>query len=194
MKRQDLTELHYIVAIENVPSILEHGILSNIQASRLPHQSVAMQAMQDRRAKKTVPGGRKLHSYANLYICGRNPMLYLRQAKEVCVLAVSPDVLDLDRVVVADGNAGGDYCRFADGASGLRIVDEERTFAEYWTDSDQLEYWRKKTAKCAEVLVPDRVDPHYLLHAYVRNEAMKAKLEDLGVDLPIRIDRNLFFG
>lgn len=194
MKRQDLSELHYIVAIENVLSIVENGILSHKRAARLPHRSVAMRKMQDRRAEKIVPGGRPLHEYANLYFHARNPMLSKRRHEEVAVLAVQVDVLDLPRVVISDSNAASKYVRFAPAPDGLRIVIRSMTYAEDWRDSDQIQEWRNKAAKCAEVLVPDRVDPRYLLHAYVRNDEMKAKLEGLGVDLPIRIDRHLFFG
>ena len=66
MKRGELTELHYIPPIANTSSILRQGILSHNRAKRMQHQSVAMNVIQDRRARVTVPGGRKLHEYANL--------------------------------------------------------------------------------------------------------------------------------
>ena len=51
MQRHELEELHYITPICNIPSILRHGILSHVRAARLLHQSVAMQVIQDRRAR-----------------------------------------------------------------------------------------------------------------------------------------------
>jgi hypothetical protein len=48
MKRSDITELHYIAPIENVPSILKHGILSHNQAKKIDHDSVAMREIQER--------------------------------------------------------------------------------------------------------------------------------------------------
>ena len=107
MRREDLDELHYITAMENLPSIMTLGILSHRRAQKLPHMSVAMKEIQDRRAKVTVPGGRPLHDYANLYICARNPMMYLRHGAHLtlCVLRISTSVLDLPAVVVTDGNA-----------------------------------------------------------------------------------------
>jgi len=114
VRREELSELHYIAHMSNVASILGQGILSNRRASQVGHTSVAMQAVQDRRAKVVVPGGRKLHDYANLYVCARNPMLYKRQGQhaDLCVLQVSTDVLDLLGVVVTDANASSDYVRF----------------------------------------------------------------------------------
>jgi len=193
MERSDLAELHYITPICNVPSILRYGILSNARAARTQHASVAMHAVQDRRARVMVPGGRRLHEYVNLYICARNPMLYVRRHHAVCVLTVSTGVLDLADVVITDSNASSDYVRFAAAPAGLRIVDRDRTFAEYWTDNDQIEEWRKKAAKCAEVLVPDRVEARFIRGAYVSSEQARAELEALNTGLTVTVNPHLFF-
>jgi hypothetical protein len=195
MEREDLEELHYITLICNVPSIMQHGILSHVRAERLRHQSVAMQEMQDRRAQVRVPGGRRLHEYANLYICGRNPMLYKRldQREQICVLAVSTDVLGLPDVVITDRNAGADFPQFRPAPDGLAIVDRAKTFADDWRHPNQIEYWQRKSAKCAEVLVPDQVDPRFVRGARVSCEEAKASLEALNTGLAVRIDRHLFF-
>ena len=195
MERHELRELHYITPIRNVPSIEHHGILSHVLAGRLRHESIAMQEMQDRRAAVRVPGGRALHEYANLYICGRNPMLYKRrdQHRQVCVLSVSVDILDLPGVVIADRNAASEYAQFRPARDGLRIVDRELTFAEDWTSPDPIEYWRAKAAKCAEVLVPDRVESRFVRGVYVSCDSAKADLEARCAGLPVRTNRHLFF-
>ncbi len=195
MERHELTELHYITPISNVPSILARGILSHNLARRVPHESVAMNEIQGRRAKVTVPGGRKLHDYVNLYICARNPMMYKRQTqyKELCVLGISPDVIDLQGVVVCDRNASSKYAIFKAAPGGLDIVNKEWTFAEYWTDPDDVTQWQKKAAKCAEVLVPDKVDPAYITGVYVACLEAKAALEGLVRGITIEINGYLFF-
>ena len=195
MERHELEELHYITPICNIPSILRHGILSHTCAQRVGHQSVAMEDMQRRRALVRVPGGRGLHEYANLYICGRNPMLYKRsdQRREICVLSVSTDVLDLPEVVITDRNAGSDYVQFRPAPDGLAIVDRQLTFAAYWTSPEQIDYWRRKAAKCAEVLVPDRVEPRFVRGIYVSCEKVKNQVEAFEAGLPVQIDRHLFF-
>jgi hypothetical protein len=194
MERHELRELHYITPIGNAPSILQHGLLSHVRAAKVPHTSVAMTEIQDRRAQVRVPGCRKLHDYVNLYICGRNPMLYkrLNQREQLCVFSVSPDVLDLPGVVISDGNASGNYVRFAAGPGGLEIVNRDLTFAYNWTDPDQIQYFRKKAAKCAEVLVPDRVHPRYLQAAYVWNEAVRRGLQAGGYGLRVEVNSHLF--
>ncbi len=76
---------------------------------------------------------------------------------------------------------------------GLSIVDKDMTFAEYWTHPDPFEAMRRKSAKCAEVLVPDRVDPCFIMGAYVSCSEAKASLEATGVDIPVTINSDLFF-
>jgi uncharacterized protein YwgA len=91
------------------PSVLARGILSHDNAAKLPHHSVAMQAIQDKRDLKSVPGGLKLHQYANLYFHARNPMLFKRRYEDVCVLCLSTAVFQLQGAVITDQNASSDY-------------------------------------------------------------------------------------
>ena len=129
MNVSDLTELHYITPIANVPSILKLGILSNreIARRRVKASSIALPGVQERRDSKVVPGAKPLHEYVNLYICARNPMMYLRRAQhqDLCVLQISPAVLDLPNIVIADGNAA----RFR---SGLIVRIQLRRFSGYF--------------------------------------------------------------
>jgi hypothetical protein len=195
MERHELAELHYITPINNVPSILQHGILSHVRAAQVRHSTVAMDEIQDLRSQVVVHGGRRLHEYVNLYVCGRNPMLYKRLADvaNLCVVPVSPSVLDLPGVVIADCNASSKYVRFAAGPVGLGIVDRALTFADDWTDNDQIQYFRKKAAKCAEVLIPDCVEAKYLLGAYVVREDVQQKLQAVAPGLAVQVNAHLFF-
>lgn len=195
MRREDLHELHYITPISNVPSILSHAILSHRLAAKVRHESVAMQEIQDRRAKVRLPTGRPLHDFVNLYICARNPMLYLRRGRHesLCVLQVSPEVLDVEEVVIADRNASSDYCRFDAAASGLANIDDELVFAEYWTDPDPIQAYIRKSVKCAEVLVPDRVPAHLIRGAYVSCDVAKQRLAAVAPSFTITVDAHLFF-
>lgn len=195
MKRDELAELHYIAPIANLASILKHGILSHRLAQRILHQSVAMPEIQDRRKNVSIPGGRLLHDYANLYLCARNPMLFKRRDMhhELCVLRISTQVLDLPGVVITDRNAASDYARFFPSPDGLEEIDRNLVFAEYWTDENIVVKWRKKSAKCAEVLVPDKVPPSYIEGVYVScQESMKRCLK-VAPDLEVTVNAWLFF-
>jgi hypothetical protein len=195
MTYDDLPELHYITPIENLPSIFEHGILSHERADDIEHQSVAMDDVQERRAKVKVPGGRRLHEYVNLYFHARNPMMYKRRGehKELCILRVRKDVIQRDGVVITDRNASSDYVRFADGERGLEIVDRERVYAKRWTHQNPMEQLRRKSIKCAEVLVPDRIDTTLVRGAYVSCKESKAAAEAAQPSLRVKVSANLFF-
>jgi hypothetical protein len=102
-------------------------------------------------------------------------------------------VIDLPGVVVTDGNASGDYVRFSAAPKGLAIVNRDWTFADDWRDPDQIQYFRKKAAKCAEVLVPDKVEPAYITGAYVACQEAQAVLEGLAKGVAVEINSHLFF-
>lgn len=189
-----VTELHCIMPMENIGSVMQHGILSYERAAAMRHASVAMQPVQDRRDKKEVPGGLKLHQYANLYFHARNPMLFkrLNEAAHLCVLRISPDVLSLKGAVITDQNAASDYVRFLD-PSQWRQLPFDDIFAMDWRDADQIMSWRKKSRKCAEVLVPYQVSSQFLRGTYVIDVKAENKLRGYGFSLPIEINPVLFF-
>jgi len=195
VNRQDVTELHYITPIANVASILQHGLLSHHRAKKVLHRSVAMQEIQEKRTGKTVPGGRPLHDYVNLYFHARNPMLYKLRAEHesLCVLRVSDEVLDLPGVIITDENAASDYTAFYPSPDGLMHLNRDAVFAERWTDQDQIQKWRKTRAKCAEVLIPDKVEANLIVGAYVSCVVAMQKLIAAGFRSPIAIDGPLFF-
>src|SRR5690348_11779452 len=76
MLRRRVKELHYITHVDNLASICARGVLSHQRARRVRHRSVASEEIQNRRARKRLPNGARLHSYANLYFDARNPMMY----------------------------------------------------------------------------------------------------------------------
>jgi hypothetical protein len=61
-----ITEFQCIMPMENIPSVLVHGILSHERVSKLTYATVAMQKIQDKRDQKHVPGGLRLHQYATI--------------------------------------------------------------------------------------------------------------------------------
>ncbi len=189
-----ILELHCIMPMDNTPSVLQHGILSYERAAALVHRSVAMPDIQERRDQKQVPGGLRLHQYANLYFHARNPMMYRRldQTDALCVMRVNREVMQLPGVVLSDQNAASDYVRFLAFAQ-IAEIDMDRVYAADWRHQDRITYFRQKAAKCAEVLVPERVEPHFLIGAHVVDAAARDRLSALGFPLPIAITPSLFF-
>ncbi len=202
MNSADIKELYFITPIDNIASIFEHGLLSHnkIKASRLSHKSVAHGNVQKLRENKAIPGGkRKLHDYVNLYFNPRNSMMYSRKNlhEELCVLAIHVDILTQQGVVIADGNASSNYTRFFDTADGVKSLDKESIFTENWWDQDYVEMCRKRSAACAEALVPDQLPPTSIIGIYVSGEGSHAKVKEIidgiNIDIPIIINGKMFF-
>ena len=195
MKRADVKELHYITAIANVLSILQRGILSHTRADQLDHDSVAMPEIQERRKNKQIPGARTLHEYANVYFDAHNAMLSKcrHRNNEICVLRVTPSVLDLPGVIVTDRNAASDWVSFRSVPDGLELIVVERLRARYWTHPDPYDQMSHKSEKCAEVLVPEQVEPRFIIGAYVASQTALATFENLNSGLPVEIREDIFF-
>jgi len=195
MNREDVTELHYITAMANLPSILRHGILSHTLADQLAHDSVAMPEIQERRRNKQIPGARPLHEYANLYFDAHNPMLSKcrRRNAEICVLHIDPAVMDQAGVIVTDRNAASDWVGFFTVAQGFSVINRERVLARYWIHPDPYDEMSHKSEKCAEVLVPDRVDVQFIAGTYVANQVALEEFRRLNFQLPVRVRGDMFF-
>jgi hypothetical protein len=189
-----VSEFQCIMPLENIPSVLRLGILSHERAATVEHYSVAMEEIQERRDLKRVPGGLKLHQYANLYFHARNPMLFKRKdtAGSLCVLRISIEVRHIKGVVIADRNASSDYVRFLH-PSQEAVLDYDAIFAMDWRNPNQFEYFARKSKKCAEILVPNCVEPRFLAGAYVADQAAADKLQTFGFSLPITINQEMFF-
>lgn len=189
------TGLYNIQAIDNVPSIMVRGLLSNERANRINHVSIAMNEVQARRDLVRIPNGLKLHQYANLYFDPWNPMLSRKrsQNEEICILKFDRVVLDFDGVILSDKNASSDYAAFYGAEAGLENIDFDLVYARYWTDDDYYEQCRKKSIKCAEVLVLYCINYDCVVCAAVVNSSAAERLEATGFDREIIVEPRVFF-
>lgn len=199
MRLEELKELHYITPVENIPSILDKGLLSFNKAKKVKHTTCANAEVQERREKVVIPSGRPLHDYVNLYFNSRNPMMYFRREdhSELTVLSVSTTVIDLPGVVISDCNASRDLALFKPAPEGLDMIDSDMVFAEYWTHDNQITEYTHKGMMCSEVLVPEIINPKYIIKAYASCEESLANLVQIldttDNDLPIVKNGYLFF-
>ena len=110
------------------------------------------------------------------------------------MLRVNTDVLDLPGVIIADRDAASKYARFGSVASILESIDYDLVFAE---SSEYPEVPVKERSpmaiKCAEVLVPVRVAPDYVIGAYVSGAIGWARLARVAPSLEATINSGLFF-
>jgi hypothetical protein len=122
-------------------------------------------------------------------------MLHKRLAEVdgLSVLRVSTEVLTLDGAVITDQNAASDYVRFL-APWQWPLLDFDDIYAMDWRHpGDPIAYWRHKSRKCAEVLIPHRVEPRFLTGAYVVDTVAAKRLAAGGCTLPLTVDAVLFF-
>jgi hypothetical protein len=190
-----IAELQCIMPIVNIPTVLEHGILSYERASKLAHSSVAMGDVQEKRDQVRVPGGLKLHQYANMYFHARNPMMYKRkeEASRLCILRISTEARHIAGAVLTDCNAASPWVRFL-AIEQVGELDLEAVYASDWRHpGNEIAYKKHKAQKCAEFLVPHQLPLKYIDGAYVVNEIAARNLTNQGFNLPIEVDSDLFF-
>ena len=187
--------LYNITPIHNVPSIMEHGILCYDLASKIPHISIALNDVQKRRNSVKIPNGMRLHQYANLYFTYHNPMLYKKQeqAEDLCILAISSEVLDYEGCIVTDRNAATSLVKFYSPAAGIEQIDFDLVYAKFWTHPDLNAQNNHKAIKCAEVLIPRKVPYEQILNACVVSEEAKQKLIKTGFDREITVKPSVFY-
>jgi hypothetical protein len=195
LERSDVREFHYICRIENIRSILAHGILSFDLAQGYNPVSFALATAQARRAVKYPTPGRSVHGYANLYFDAHNPALSKRrdQNPSLAVLTVARDVLDLPGAMIATMNAAAGSVEFYPSPDGLANLDAEIVYARYWLHDDPAIKEEHGRMKCAEILVPDRVECRHITGAYVASASAAASLSEIAPDLPVEVWRHLFF-
>lgn len=195
MNKSDVEELHFIAYIDNIPSIMIRGILSHNKSRRLNYRDISEVGVQERRAKKKIPGTNKsLHDYANLYFDAHNPMLSSRRSEnnEICILRVRSKVLNMEGVIITDKNAARE-CWFKTVDDGLPLLKKDEIYATFWVDQDNpIKEYRHAGIKCAEVLVPDCIQPGYIFGAYVANRAALSKLYNVS-NISAIINNSLFF-
>ena len=184
-----------IMPIENIPSVIQNGILSFYKTQSLPHKSIALTDVQARREKVQIPNGKKLHCYANLYFTHHNPMMYKRrdEADSICVLAVNPIVINIEGCILSDQNASTDLVKFYTPEDGLENINFSLVFAQDWTDPNLYTYRLKKATKCAEILIPDCVPYEYIVGAYVVKKENAEQLQRMGFNKKIVVNSRVFY-
>ncbi|MGH9995285.1 MAG: DarT ssDNA thymidine ADP-ribosyltransferase family protein, partial [Nitrososphaeraceae archaeon] len=77
---------------------------------------------------------------------------------------------------------------------GIQALDRDLVYARYWTNAeDPFDAMIRKSVKCAEILVPDTVNPRFVIGAHVANARAFRAFEALSIQLPVAINSGMFF-
>lgn len=179
-------EFYYIVRIENLPSILQKGILSHqaVMENGIKNETVYIDGIVQRRKKKIV-GGQSLWNYANLYLRPDNAMMsaitygeqdLAKKARNIIVLGIDKSVADIPGAFITDGNAASEDTQFFPIAEKDRVVDSIKRFLnrEPWKKDDD-----SKRIVMAEILIPNSVNPAFIRHIYIPHSDMMGDVKAL---------------
>jgi len=201
MKKRAIKGLYYITHLDNLPSILRHGILSHhqIEALEIPYTAIYDPSIVSGRKERLTPDNKNLWEYANVYFQPRNPMLYrvLNESnrREVVVLGVSPQVLEIPGSFIAAGNAASYLTPIFLAEKGIQIITGElRNIIQndWWAAEDGSK--RKIMAEC---LVPKSIPPDLIHSVYVSNhqvsQAVRTLVESAGLRVEVVPEPHMFF-
>ena len=194
---------YYITHIDNLPSIIKHGILSHesIKAENVQGLSMFKRKTDEKenvtRKSKTVSKicGKNLLHYANLFFQPRNPMMYRAilesNAEKFAVLEIDNTILGEPGVVITDGDATNETTQFYVPSEETKILQQQWTTikSEWWKECDGSK--RKIMAEC---LVPDRTKPEYIRSVIIADDKAKNQVRRLvdNIQFPVILDPHLF--
>lgn len=197
MPRATFQQLYYITHVENVASILRHGILSH---ERIVNDSIDFVPIYDEgivssRGRITTPDGKTLWQYANTYFQARNAMLFRvareKSVDEICVLGVRPNVVNQHGVVITTGNAASGQSEFIVGSKATRAIPKimKKVDKEWWSAVDG-----SKREMMAEVLVPDAIPPDAITGVYVGGDSAYDMVRKVAPsEIPVTNEPDMFF-
>jgi O-acetyl-ADP-ribose deacetylase (regulator of RNase III) len=200
-EKRKIQNLYYIAPIENLPSILERGILSHSEVER---QNIVFTSIYDNRIvndrkQRTTPDGRNLWEFANLYFNPRNPMLYRvvneRGRKNIVVLAVKQNVLDISSFI-SIGNAASPMSDILPKDDGLQELRSKAIWSviqsDWWKQEDGT-----KRIIMSECLVDKVVPPDFIHTIYVAShetaEQVRLRLGSRSEQIAVVPEPHMFF-
>jgi O-acetyl-ADP-ribose deacetylase (regulator of RNase III) len=199
MKKPNVIKsLYYITHIENLPSILDKGILSHqkVEELNVSYTPIYDTAIIGRRKDKQTPERDSLWEYANLYFQPRNPMMYRvvheTDRRNIAVVGINPRILQVSGGLITDGNAANDPTQFFQFNEGLDVIQQQWKIIQndWWKDLDGSK--RKIMAEC---LVPDKITPEFVHSIYVTDHYAKEKVAKIigSVNIPVIPEPHMFF-
>lgn len=192
LNKYGIDHLHYMAPMENVPSILDHGILSNNRAKHIDHKDFSAQDVQLQR-KFIISGTfRTPHNYVPLYFATNTPMQYVittpaftknrnRVTNNNDLIFIELDaikIFKLHGVIFTDGNvAASKTCFYKD------IADLDKLDWNTINSPNQYPYcydseWKRK--KGSEVLVPDAIPVTFFTRIVAFSDEAIQKLSEMN--------------
>jgi hypothetical protein len=199
MKRRTAQGLYYITHVDNISSMLQKGIFSHerIESEKIPFTRIYDEGIVSNRHTITVPDGRNLWHFANVFFEARNPMLYRvvheKTEDDIAILALRPEILERPDIYVTTGNAAHSLSDI------LYPVEAKKYLSEIIKNSVGVEWWNNEDGSkrkiMAECLVPDMIPSALIQAIYVAKHKIQDKVKQIikRDDIPVIVEPSMFF-
>ena len=190
--------LFHITHKNNIPGILEKGILSHTKAhiGHFCKEDISNPEINKKRSRFENINNRSIHDYAPLYINPKNPMLESlcnkqNKREDLILIKISPNILVNSLVLFTDGNAAEESSNFYNSLEDFNKLNWVLLSDDYYLNQND-----GKRIKCSEVLVQDNISIPYIEELLSFNEN---NFEDIFNKFPnhmginLRVDKNIFY-
>ena len=200
-------QLYYITHIDNIASMLKHGVLSHqeVLTRDLTYVPIYNKSIVNSRRAKKTPDGKSLWEYANVYFKPRNAMLYQvvaakqKPIEEIAIIVVDYHwIVSQPGVFISTGNAANNDSEFVPTIPRKRIGE---AFAKFG-GALALDYGREdngtKRMMMAECLVPEKIPPDRITAIYTPGRPTADRIMDIlrhvgRLGLPVIPQPDMFF-
>lgn len=152
---------YYFTHIDNLKSILTHGILSRNKINKLQinftpiHDKKVIERRKNKKFKN-----KPLWDYVNVYFRPINPMYHIVKKYPIVVLQITSDIIHNKNAGITDGNSASKDTRFfEDIDKGLSTL-----------DSEQFNNNLDKRKLMAELLIYEKILPEKIITIYINKK------------------------
>lgn len=189
LDKYNIDFLYHMTHIDNLDSILKHGLLSHNNPYK--QQDISNKQVNSRRSHRETIYYRKVHDYVPFYFNPRNAMLYRNLHKygdNIIILKFRRELLLQKDTIFTNKNASTDSVKYFNNFRDLDKLNWEYIWSSSWYDRIII-----KQTMMAEVLVYNRVSIDYLEGIVCKSKKMKLKLEEKYQNIDIIVNKSLFF-
>lgn len=193
--------LFYITHIDNMESILKHGILSHNLAHEkgIVRNDISNLTVNARRNRFEASLGGNIHDYSPLYFNHKNPMLYTlcknKDKNTLVLLRINPHILLIDDVAFSDGNAASSSTNFFKNIEDFNKLNWNLIKKGSWYNYE-LGIEEGRRIMCSEVLVKNKIPLFIINDIFVYDEKVLDRIIPLfpnHLGIRISVNKKMYF-
>lgn len=186
--------LYHMTHIDNLASILEHGLHSH--DNNYQSQDISNQQVNARRGKKEPIYHRSIHSYVPLYFNPRNAMLYKTQMQyggNIVILGFDAEILLQENTLFSSGNAAANDTDFSNDLNDLDKLNWNLIFSHSWNGYGE----HVKKIMMSEALVYQHLSMNRLQDIHCSNTFTQKMVNNIvkqaDKNFAVTTDQSLYF-